>query len=82
MSREMKSLDFPAGFPSSSKGQVNSGVAAKEHSRVHLSLGLALDLNPLDCRQRLDYRVQTGEDGMPQSTPYLGNPQTISGSNS
>ncbi|CAH1393015.1 unnamed protein product [Nezara viridula] len=30
------SLGFPAGFRSSSQGQVNSAVAAKEHPRVHL----------------------------------------------
>ncbi|CAH1401713.1 unnamed protein product [Nezara viridula] len=30
------------GFRSSSQGQVNPTVAAKEHSRVHLCLGLAL----------------------------------------
>ncbi|CAH1395984.1 unnamed protein product [Nezara viridula] len=41
-----------AGFRSSSQGQVNPTVASKEHSRVHLCLGLALrkDLNPLDYR--------------------------------
>ncbi|CAH1406315.1 unnamed protein product [Nezara viridula] len=33
---------FPAGFRSSSQGQVNSEVTAKEHSKVHLCLGLAL----------------------------------------
>ncbi|CAH1397486.1 unnamed protein product [Nezara viridula] len=36
-------LDFPkAGFRSSSQGQANSAVAAKEHPIVHLCLGLAL----------------------------------------
>ncbi|CAH1388515.1 unnamed protein product [Nezara viridula] len=36
---------FPAGFCSSSQDQVNSGVVAKDHSRVHLCLGLAIS-NP------------------------------------
>ncbi|CAH1391494.1 unnamed protein product [Nezara viridula] len=37
-----KSLGFLAGFRPNSQGQVNSAMAAKEHSRVHFCLRLAL----------------------------------------
>ncbi|CAH1392289.1 unnamed protein product [Nezara viridula] len=75
MSREMgisvrsMSRDDP-GFRSSSQGQVNSAVAAKEHSRVHLCLGLALR-QPRYHSTRLSALVRTGEDGM--SHPNLEN---------
>ncbi|CAH1395110.1 unnamed protein product [Nezara viridula] len=56
-----------AGFRSSSQGQVSSAVAAKEHSRVHLCLGLVLrKLNPLDYRH---WSELERTDGMPQSIP-------------
>ncbi|CAH1395297.1 unnamed protein product [Nezara viridula] len=56
-----------AGFRCSSQGQVNSAVAAKEHSRVYLCLRLALR-KPGSQPTRLSALVQTREDGMPQST--------------
>ncbi|CAH1396856.1 unnamed protein product [Nezara viridula] len=57
-----------AGFRSGSQGQVNSAVAAKEHSRVHLCLRLALR-KPLYQPNRLSASFRTGEDGKPQSIP-------------
>ncbi|CAH1401510.1 unnamed protein product [Nezara viridula] len=73
-----KSLGFPAGFHSSSQGQVNSPVATKEHSRVHLCLGFTL--RKLRSQPtRLSSLVRTGEDGIPQNTSKLGKSQTISG---
>ncbi|CAH1399638.1 unnamed protein product [Nezara viridula] len=63
-----KPLGFPAEFHSRSQGQINSAVAAKEHSRVHLCLGLALR-KPWSQPTRLSALVRNGEDGIPQSTP-------------
>ncbi|CAH1394406.1 unnamed protein product [Nezara viridula] len=63
-----KSLGFPAGSRFSSQDQVNSAVTAKEYSRVHLCLGLALR-KPRSQSIRLSALVRTGEDDMPQSTP-------------
>ncbi|CAH1397468.1 unnamed protein product [Nezara viridula] len=53
-----------AGFRSSSQGQVNSAVAAKEHSIVHLRGPQEALISTI-----LSALVRTGEDGMPQSTP-------------
>ncbi|CAH1397350.1 unnamed protein product [Nezara viridula] len=55
---------LPAEFCSSSQDQVNSAVAAKEHSRVHLCLGLALR-KPSSQHTRLLALVRIGEDGTP-----------------
>ncbi|CAH1394535.1 unnamed protein product [Nezara viridula] len=60
-------------------GQLSSG--GKEHSKVHLCLGLALR-KPWSQSTRLSALVRTGEDGMPQSTPQFGKPQAISGPSS
>ncbi|CAH1406360.1 unnamed protein product [Nezara viridula] len=46
----------------------DQAVAAKEHCRVRLCLGLTLR-KPSSQPTRLSALVRTGEDGMPQRTP-------------